>query len=675
MRLLSVIALLFCFQAGAQISVTSIVATDACPAQCDGTLTINVSNATGAVSYDIGFGPQSSNVFTGLCAGTYNVVVTDALPSTAMQTAIVNTLVPVNFSVFANNESAFGACDGSAFLNISGGVPPYNAIWYDASFNIIQSGASTALMPLCSGIYFVEVFDASGCPGMGSNLQNFTITFNPSPLYVDVTGTTNSDCANPCNGTITLAGTGGNPPYAFSIDGTNWQSSNVFTNVCAGTYTAMISDNLGMVSTSTINGNTAVITSPSPLATTISNTVDATCNGTCTGQVVWFTTGGQPPYFVINPTNGNTETYSSVHFLYGLCTGTYTLYITDALGCSHYQIFTIYEPAPVASANSVTNESSPGACDGGIAMNATGGTAPYEYSMDGGTTYQSANTFTGLCNGSYTVCVMDANGCETCYTETVSSAGCTLSTSVINQTNVDCSGNCNGYVMVTTTGGTPMFTATGSFTGSPATYSSVGTLLGFCTGTHTITITDNAGCSEVITVIISEPAPLNITASEISDPTAVGNCDGEATASATGGSPAYTIYWIDCSVTSNIVWTSPGIAFLCEGDYAAVVTDANGCMDTSACVTMQVTGTGIDNTTDNHFSIYPNPAQDVLMIDNNTSEMYKINIFDLDGRLVNVPYSTYGQSRIDLTPFNNGIYHLQLITDKNIIHKTIVVNR
>lgn len=92
--------------------------------------------------------------------------------------------------------------------------------------------------------------------------------------------------------------------------------------------------------------------------------------------------------------------------------GTYTYIVTDNNGCVDSATINITEPAKlfVGKANK-TNVSCFGESTGSITINPSGGTLPYQYSFDGGATYENTATKTGLPAGNYQLAVKDGNGC------------------------------------------------------------------------------------------------------------------------------------------------------------------------------------------------------------------------------------------------------------------------
>jgi hypothetical protein len=97
----------------------------------------------------------------------------------------------------------------------------------------------------------LDVFDANGCQQAFSS----TIT-EPNALLLTATTTV----SNGTDGTIALNGSGGNSPYTFSINGTNYYSGSFFSNLSAGTYNCSVKDNNGCITTIEVIVNTSSIT-------------------------------------------------------------------------------------------------------------------------------------------------------------------------------------------------------------------------------------------------------------------------------------------------------------------------------------------------------------------------------------------------------------------------------
>jgi hypothetical protein len=188
--------------------------------------------------------------------------------------------------------------------------------------------------------------------------------------------------------TITATATGGTSPYSYNINGGAYQTANTFTGMIAGTYTVTVKDANGCIASKSITLN-----QPVPLtATAVAGTIS--CNGGSTSVTV-TATGGLAPY-----TGTGVFTVNA---------GTFNYIVKDANNVSVTATVTVAQPTAIVETLSAGTISSSGGSTT-ITATATGGTSPYSYNINGGA-YQTANTFTGMIAGTYTVTVKDANGC------------------------------------------------------------------------------------------------------------------------------------------------------------------------------------------------------------------------------------------------------------------------
>jgi hypothetical protein len=110
---------------------------------------------------------------------------------------------------------------------VSGGTLPYT---YDG-----------ILTDLCAGTYTVTVTDANGC-----SLAQEVIVDSPTPLNIPVVSITNATDSM-SNGSVAFQVMGGTPPYIFSLNGSSYQASNVFTDLPAGEYEGCVIDINGCI--------------------------------------------------------------------------------------------------------------------------------------------------------------------------------------------------------------------------------------------------------------------------------------------------------------------------------------------------------------------------------------------------------------------------------------------
>lgn len=143
-------------------------------------------------------------------------------------------------------------------------------------------------------------------------------------------------------------------------------------------------------------------------------TTPVICNGQCNGTATAYPYGGTPPYSYFWGNGDTTQTSG------GFCAGTYLVSITDSVGCQATGFFTIGTPPPLFVFHNVVPASCSACCDGSITPNVSGGTGSVTYSWTGPNSYTSSQAnITGLCVGTYTLCVTDANGCTSCSSATV----------------------------------------------------------------------------------------------------------------------------------------------------------------------------------------------------------------------------------------------------------------
>ena len=178
--------------------------------------------------------------------------------------------------------------------------------------------------------------------------------------------------------------------------------------------------------------------------------------------------------------------------------GNYSIVILDGNGCIATSSALISEPTAL-SLNTLASSSTCGNSNGSIQTLASGGAAPYQYSINNGSNFQSSGTFSNIAQGNYTVLISDANGCTTTSPITVNNlAGPVVQNST--STNITCSGFNDGSISLSTQGGTLPITYVLNGGG---TSQSIGYFNGLSTGAYTVTATDANGCSVNTTATIT----------------------------------------------------------------------------------------------------------------------------------------------------------------------------
>ena len=200
----------------------------------DGSITTTATGGTGIINYNLQPTNQTNNtgLFTNLAANTYTILATDANGCTISTTLTITepTLLSIT-NITTTNPTCVPGNDGSMTITASGGTLAY-------TYNIGGANqANNVFANLGAGNYTITVTDANGCTATSTQ----TIAPPNSPTITAVV-TTDVDCNGGNNGSITVTATGGVPPYKYSVDGVNWQDSNIFTGLPRGENTIYVKD-------------------------------------------------------------------------------------------------------------------------------------------------------------------------------------------------------------------------------------------------------------------------------------------------------------------------------------------------------------------------------------------------------------------------------------------------
>jgi len=516
----------------------------------DGSLTLSATGGTGSLQYSIDNGTtfQASGTFNGLTAGSYNVVIEDANGCQTSGSETVNSIGGVSItSVNSTDLTCNGDASGTISIVSSGGT---GTITYsiDGGTTTQTSGSFTGL---AAGNYNILVEDANGCQAISSATLN-------EPIIISYTSVNTAENCGSADGSIVITATGGTGSLQYSIDGgSTFQASNSFSGLTSGTYNVVIEDANGCQTTGTepINGNGgATITS--------ANTTDLSCNASNDGAITIVATGGTGS--LQYSTDGGTSFQASGSFT-GLAAGTYNIVVEDANGCQTTSSATINEPNAITYTSTITDENC-GASDGAITLVASGGSGSFQYSIDGGTTFQTSGTFTNLSGGVYNIVITDGNSCSTSGTESINSTGgATINNA--NGTDPTCYGSNDGSITIVATGGTAplQYSIDGGTTFQTASF-----INGLGGGMYTIVVEDANGCQSISSVTLNEPSQISTTINTVF--ATCGNADGSATVATTGGNGSYTYQWDDSANQTTASATN-----LTAGFYHVTVTDGNGC--------------------------------------------------------------------------------------------------
>lgn len=287
-----------------------------------------------------------------------------------------------------------GSEAGTSYQLFYQGVLPVNTV-QTGTGNAISFGNVTQ-----AGFYKVKATSDIGCEVMMLDSVVVSITANP-----DITGVAKTDvsCNGASDGTITIQASSATAPYSYSIDSAaNFVATNAFTGLGAGSYHVFVQDANGCTTRYVVNP--VVIAQPQAIVVSLESVDSIYCNGTSNGAVRISVYGGSVPY-TFSWSNGSTlEDISQI------AAGTYTVTVTDQKLCTATLTTEVPQPLqPLTITTIPVNVKCFSGNDGTVTIEPIGGTAPYEFYLNG--VYQSSSQFTGLVAGIYTAQVKDANGC------------------------------------------------------------------------------------------------------------------------------------------------------------------------------------------------------------------------------------------------------------------------
>lgn len=248
---------------------------------------------------------SSSEIVNNVFGGTYTVYMTDGNGCTANTNVFVDD-TPASFTGTIVPVSCPGGSDGSATAVMT---PPLGILSYQWNDPLNQT--TQTISNLTAGTYVCTITSSIGCSGV----VTINVTEIP-PLTLQIASQTDVTCNSGSDGTANITITQGTSPYSYNWDISS-STTNIATDLNANVHTLTVTDNLGCISTISVN-----INEPSPLALTFL-TPDSMICPEATISLIAQGTGGSTPYiftwsqngqqigvgstFSVNPANTNTQ--------------------------------------------------------------------------------------------------------------------------------------------------------------------------------------------------------------------------------------------------------------------------------------------------------------------------------------------------------------------------------
>ena len=534
------------------LSVSSIVLSELC-GDATGAIDVTIANGNFPMTFVWSSG-QSTPDITGLSAGTYTLTLTDNFGCQVMHSkTVINNANSLSVSIVSVTNESCGLANGEIDVLATGGGPLTYA-WNNGQVTEDISGLS-------AGNYTLTITDDVGCSA--SITESVTNQTNGLAITFDNIG--HENCANG-QGFIDVEVSGAGP---FVYTWSNGSSTQDIIGLSAGVYSLIITDDNGCQLT-----NSYVVNDNGSSNLVIDNLVvtDAVCTSS-NGAIDMTIIGGVAPYIY------QWDSGQLVENISGLLPGDYTVTVTDAVGCSLVDTWTVITQQSTLDINNVQiiNEN----CgDGNGQITVTSPTANNWY-LDGVlSTGMPANMFPNLSGGDYLLTVSDVNGCTLDSTVTVNNDvffG-------VNHTQVDDVCNLSAGSINLNTFGIP--SPTYSWSNGAVTED----LSNLIAGTYTATITVMFGtftCIENYSVTINNISPFSI--SEVITDENCGDGQGMIDQTLVTGS-GVTYSWSNGAVTEDV-------SGLSAGSYSCTATASGGCVETFDYVVSNIAGSMISSGT------------------------------------------------------------------------------
>ena len=556
----------------------------------------------------------------------------------------------------------------------SGGTPGYSYAWDD---NLVAPQLTATATHLLAGVYTVTVTDDRGCTASDTTDIDSTTNMMSSTIIslTNYVGGTDVSCFGYNDGSVEAITTGAHAPYSYQWFGPNgfYSTNDIISSLYAEAYSVTVSDTNNCTVNTSIN-----LTEPAALIFTTLSSTDETCLGSCDGTVEVDLNGGTAPYSghaQENSTGNMLMNLLSGDSLYsGICSGDYTISLSDANGCPSHLLIGGNDQQTIHALDTITTQIALSCVFPSCAGDSTGQMNMTWSSYDTLYTYSWINTAdpdTSIGDG-YSIDLLPAGT----YVLQANYLGCQASDTMIvlepdpiqisgSVTHAVCYGDNNGSIDASIIGGTVSPSAGYSLLWSNNATSE--DITNLTAGLYVLSATDNWACESSFSFEVTEPAELEVTIVE-SSPFVL------ELSSVTGGVPFYTYaWWQDQPGANQQVGTGTSYIVSSVGTYYLEVTDDHNCVAQSNSETYLPSA--IVDGQELSFKVYPNPFRDEATVDFG----YMVNeatlsIVDIYGKLIEQHEINNSESFI-ITNKNkaSGIYFLKMETgDRNMFVKLVI---
>ncbi|MDI9535165.1 MAG: gliding motility-associated C-terminal domain-containing protein, partial [Bacteroidota bacterium] len=431
-----------------------------CYGESTGSANAVVTGGTYPYYYSWSHGGQITSAITNLSAGVYTLTVKDANDCQAVVSAVITQSPELNISLEVS-PAVCGSYGGSIVATVVGGSPDYQYMWS-------TSTTQDNIQNLVPGNYSITVRDTHMC----TKTQSIDVGIYGS-INAEINELNSIKCFGNQEGALQAVSSNGKYPLNFEWN--TGATNSTITDLGIGFYNVIITDAWGCV-----GGTSYVLVGPTQIVAH-ADIQNVSCFGLADGEISTQVVGGTPPYTYLW---SNAQPSTSIS---GLQAGSYSLTLYDSVGCQEIETYEITQPDKLKIDLVVKDILCYGNNDGGIKINATGGTQPYSYELAIEDSVLIGQLHSPLGTGNYVAYVRDRNSCLDSALVMITSPA-PLEGSYIFES-PSCNGARDGYIEITVTGGVePYLYSNNYFTADIALLSGLGA------GNFNVTVTDANDC-------------------------------------------------------------------------------------------------------------------------------------------------------------------------------------
>ena len=624
---------------GAAVAIDNAITVNDDCGDGSGSIDLVVSAGTAPFTYNWSNGATSEDI-NSLSPGAYTCTVTDVNGCTDVLTVNITGVVAtlaVDEIITTNDDCGYG--QGSINIIVSGGTIPYTYLWSNGAVTKNISG-------LVTGSYTCIITDVNGC-----TLESTSDISSTSAILLDYIFITDEICSDGM-GSVDISVSGGSGDYSYLWNNSSKEQD--IQNLTADLYTCTISDNengcqLEISAQVNNNGSNHTITN--------SEIFPDVCQGN-TGRIDITVDGGALPYTYLWSNGANTEDISGLQGNID-----YSVEVYDANNCLYEQTFTVPKEDigfTIIDVQVIDEQCASGS--GSIDLTVTGDGGPFAYSWSNGATTQDINN---LSSGTYTCTITDIYGCIAESTTEIAEIPILAIEEVIIA-NDNCEED-SGAIDITVSGGATPYTylwSNGAVTED---------ITGLNAGIYTILVKDSKNCSLEAIYEVENYIPFSISDALITNSSCATCADGAINLiidTNPNNLDSINYFWSNGSQTQDIDNLLPA-------DYSLDITynSENGtCMD-SFSLTIGNDNLEIDN---GSFSIYPNPSNGLLFIENKNAIIIDAIIISnsLGVEVFNEKLNNQNEINysMNLDFLSKGVYTMTIISGSTTINYKLLRN-